>query len=206
MVKGHLCYVNKIHLHIKILIMESILNLLIFLIFSLIIPFTGFAQLTLDTSGNLPTAEQYKKIKKYEATVNLHNKKTIKGLLYKVTNEEVILIPNNKNLNRYARFVKLAKAEQIPLKITAIRSLKTKGGKGKEFLIGAGIGFGLGALLASDVEKSTNLIPIPVYMIVLATVFGLIEVIFGKSAKSYKLKDTAKLEELKKRGIMFGYD
>lgn len=204
MVKSHLCCVNKIHLHIKTLIMKSIFNLLIFLIFSVIIPFTGFAQLTLDTSKNLPTAEQYKKIKKYEATVNLHNKKNVKGLLYKVNEEIVTLIPMDEYANRYSHFVKLVKEEQIPINLTNIHHIRARraGKKGTGLLIGVLIGGGLGALTT----KSEVVSPGPVIGLG-ALVGGILGgLLGGASAKTYTSKNKAKLEELKKRGIMFGYD
>lgn len=186
--------------------MKSIFSLLFFLICSLIVPFTGFAQLTLDSEENLPTAEQYKEITRLVTTVKLNNKKTIKGLLYKVTNEEIILIPNNQYLNRYAHFVLIAKKEQIPLKITAIHRLQTKGKKGNNFLIGAGIGLGIGLLSVAaegDGGMFEGLAAAAVFPLTLTG--GLVGLLFGKGQKSYNLKDAAKLEELKKKGIVFGY-
>jgi len=174
--------------------------------FSLIIPFTGFAQLTLDTGENIPTSAQYKKITRLETTVKLKNQKTIKGLLYKVSDEAIILIPNDKYINRYSRFVKLAKEEQIPLEIAAIHRIQTKGKKGKSFLIGACIGLGIGFLgVATEPEGNMFSGLAKVIVLPLTVTGGLLGLLFGKGAKSHNLKDGAKLEELKKKGIVFGY-
>ena len=93
------------------------ISISLLLIFSLVAPFTVFAQLSLDTWENLPTVEQYKNIKKQEVWLTLNSRDKVTGILYTVTDEAVILLPKDDYIDRYSHFVKLVKEDQIDLKI-----------------------------------------------------------------------------------------
>ena len=177
---------------------------LFLLLFFVVIPFTAFAQLNLDTNLNLPTAEQYKAITKYRTIINLNSKKNVIGFLYKVTDETIILIPKDKHIKRYSHFVKLAKEDQIALKIPHIFRINTRkeGKLGKSLLIGSGLGLGLGLLVGG---AENNLIGRNVLVGVPLLTGGLLGLLVGSFSKSHKLKDAAQLEKLKQRAIMHGH-
>lgn len=175
------------------------------LIFSVLIPFTAFAQLGPDAKLNLPTAVSYKAITKYKTIVNLNSKKTVIGFLYNVSDEAITLIPKDSNIKQYAHFVKLAEKDQIEIKIPYIYRINTrkKGRLGKSVLIGAGLGLGLGLLAAGTaqgtVPEGNVIIGVPLLT------GGLLGLLIGSPSKSHNLKDATKLEQLKKRAIMYGY-
>ena len=162
----------------------------------------GFAQLSQDTRRNLPTAEQYKKKTKYRTVLNIHNKANVIGLLFKVTDDKVILIPNDESVNEYTHFVKLVKEEQIAVSIPIIKRIGTrkKGKLGKNLLIGAGVGVALGLLgianAREDALLTSEVITVP------AITGGILGLLIGISSKSHNLNDKAALEKLKSMGIM----
>lgn len=175
-----------------------------FLIFSVVVPFTAFAQLGLDAKLNLPNAAAYKAITKYRTIINLNNKKRVIGFLYKVSDETIILIPKDKDIEHYAHFVNLVKKDQIAIKTPHIFRMNTrkKGRLGKSFLIGAGLGLGLGLLAVGTAEGTVPEGNVTIGVPLLTG--GLLGLIIGSFSKSHNLKDATKLAQLKKRAIMYG--
>ena len=161
-----------------------------------------FAQLTPDTWKNLPTAEQYKKIKKQEVAVKLHTNEKINGVLYNVTAESLILLPKDDYIDRYSHFVKLVKEDQIVLNISSIHKVQTnKGNGGKGFLLGLGIGavagFSIGGASSGYEFAAVGAGGIA---------GGLIGLIVGSiTSKSYSPKNKTQMEQLRKKGVVYGY-
>lgn len=178
------------------------ISISVLLIFSLIAPFTIFAQLSLDAKLNLPTADQYKKITKQEVWVKLHTNEKVEGILYNVTQESLILIPKDDYIDRYSHFVKLVKEDQRILKVDAIHNVRiNKGNGGKGFLIGLGVGAVMGYAIGG---ASTGY----EFAAVGAggLVGGLLGLIVGSiSSKSYKPKNKIERKRLKKKAITYGY-
>jgi len=172
--------------------------------FFLFLSFSVFAQLSQDTR-NLPTAEQYKKMNKYQTILNLHNIPSVKGLLLTVTDEQVILIPNDGRVKEYSHFVSLIKEEQIAVNFPLIQWVGTrkKGKLGKSILIGAGVGLALGLLSISNVDED-SLIGSAVITIPLIT-GGALGLLIGSIFKSHNLKNKAELEKLKAMGLISGF-
>lgn len=168
----------------------------------LFLPLAIFAQLSQDTRENLPTREQYKKMTKYQTILNLRNKTTVRGLLFRVTDEQVIIIPRDDKIKDYSHFVNLVRDEQIPVNIPFISRVgtKKKGKMAKSLLIGIGIGLALGSLGASNADSddliTNDIITIPVLT------GGLLGLLIGSISKSHDLNDKAELEKLKGLGIM----
>jgi len=174
----------------------------ILFVFFLFLSFSIFAQLSQDTRKKLPTAEQYKKMTKYQTTLNLHNIPSIKGLLFKVTDEQVILIPNNGKVKDYSHFVMLVKKEQIPINIPLIHRIGTrkKGKLVQGLLIGAGLGLVLGISAISSADGNSlltgNVVTIPILT------GGALGLLIGSFSKSHNLNNKAELEKLKGMGII----
>lgn len=164
----------------------------------------SFAQLSQDTRENLPTAKQYKKIPQYRTSINIKNKNIVTGLLLNVTDDKVILIPNDVGVEEYAHFVMLVKEEQTPISLPIIKRISTrkKGKLGKNILIGTGIGLALGLVGISSADEgdliTSDVITIP------AITGGLLGLLIGISSKSHNPNNKAELEKLKDMGIMSG--
>lgn len=173
----------------------------------LLLPFMVFAQLNQDTQENSPTAAQYKLIKKYDAVVKLKTKEKIKGVVYKVTDEAVILLPKNKHIKLYSHFKNLTKKDQKIIMLPSISKVTTrKTGKIKNnFWKGAAIGAGIGLGLLG-IEKASNGTGYFIYGLAPLTLAGgLLGTIISIPAKSHAPKEERALEALKEKGIMFGY-
>lgn len=174
-----------------------------FLAISLLLPFMAFGQLNQDTRLNLPTADQYKKIKKQKVKLTLHSNAKIKGILFKVTEEAVILLPKDDAINSHAHFIKLVKDDQKTVNTSLILMVQTnKRNVGKGFLIGAGIGALAGAAIGANFGSEWVLVGAGLY----GVGGGIVGVIIGALVqKTYRLGNKNKLEALKKQAIMYGY-
>ncbi len=161
--------------------------------------FNVFAQLTTE---NLPTAAQYKNIKKQEVRLTLHSKAKITGILYQITEEAIILLPKDDSINNHAHFIKLVKEDQKIINKAFIFMVKTKKrNAGKGFLLGLGIGAVMGYAIGG---ASTG------YEFAVVGVGGigggLLGLIIGSmTSKSYNPKNKTAMEQLRKKGIMYGY-
>ena len=162
--------------------------------------FNVFAQLTIE---NLPTAAQYKNIKKHKVQLIFHSKAKVTGILYQITDKAVILLPKEEAINSHAHFVKLAKEDQQIVNTAFISTIQTKKRNvGKGFLIGLGFGAIIGAVSGAKYGSGWGLVGAGLYGIP----SGLVGAIVGGLTKqSYKPKDKAKMERLKKKAIMYGY-
>ncbi|MFK7982225.1 MAG: hypothetical protein AB8G86_19750 [Saprospiraceae bacterium] len=171
-----------------------------FIAIFLLFPFITLAQLTLDMLGKLPTAAQYEKIKKQEVRLTLHSREKVSGILYKVTEEAITLLPKDEHINRHSHFIQLVKKDQKIVKTAFVLQVQDKKrNAGKGFLIG----FGIGAI--AGFQAST-----PGWEFVGAGLLGagggLVGAIIGALIKkSYKPTNKAQMERLKKRAIMYGY-
>jgi hypothetical protein len=103
-------------------------------------PYTCLSQLNKESLLEDLLSEAYQKIpNKHNAWVKLNNKQNEKGILYQVSNDEIILLPNS--VNGYTDFEKFIEENKKVISIPDIHRLETrkKGKIGKGILIGGGI-------------------------------------------------------------------
>jgi len=165
-----------------------------------------FGQLSQDTRAKLPTAAEFKKMTKYRTILNLRNKTNVSGLLFKVTDEQVILIPNNEKIKDYSRFISLVRKEQIAINIPFIQriGIRKKGKVEKILMIGVGIGVAVSFWGYLNVKDGDSLASGGVFTIPVL-IGGILGLLTGSSSKSYNLNNKSELEKLKDMGIITGF-
>ncbi|MFT5384006.1 MAG: hypothetical protein ACI8VT_000338 [Saprospiraceae bacterium] len=181
-------------------------HLLLIFAFLILAPFSVRAQVKEFVTEKIPTASQYKEITKYKTWVHLNNKKLIKGYLYRVTNDEIILLSGH--LKDYFHFVELVRGHKIKIETSSIKKIKTRKKERLRngILIGSGIGLTLGLIVGTLQSNSEFGVQTGPFTSVATILGGSIGALFSKSKKSYNLKNAASLEELKKKSIMFAFE
>lgn len=165
---------------------------------------TTLAKVGGQMSEDLPTKEEYNEITKYQCWITLKSGRKEKGILFQVSEEEVVLLPST--IKDYDQFLKAVKTDKKIIKNQDVLKIKTRKSKRlrKSLLIGIAGGGVPGLLfIIADLIQQGDFFGLGIFLGLLVwSVGALIGLLFGTQKKSHLINSSVQFQEIKRRAIM----
>lgn len=180
------------------------LKSILFIVLCGIQPAMFFAQIGTGSQQKAPSLQEFKKLNMLKTWVTTKDGKRSKGYLYRLTDDELILLPLSSSY--YYSFVEDLQQNQQKMPFSDVQVVRTKIDKsiGRGMLIGTGVGV-LGALIFAGTQQggfNHEYAGIGIlFMGGIALSGTFMGAIFSKKKRKYALNDYEELKALKEKGI-----